>query len=137
MWFVELTTAVKLSEMAKAAANSVPVEGASAPTLTESYMRIRTAVLNVLEGDEDEEFRRLLPEIAIVEAPSPGDHMRMVAKKTMAAEPSAREAKNLLDQMAGWLSGIVDIALLDRRIQAEAEANARTAQKPRTGFGAT
>jgi hypothetical protein len=41
----------------------------------------------------------------------------------------AEEVKTLLAQMADWLDSMIEAAILDRRIQAEAEAKAK-----QTGF---
>jgi hypothetical protein len=81
----------------------------------ESYVRIRAEVARAVEPSLTEELERLFP-----------------AELSTAGQPwgvQAQEAMTLMGALSGWLGGIIDGAVLDQRIRAEAEERAK-----RTGF---
>lgn len=81
--------------------------------LVASYGRIREQVGDAISADLTTEFNKLFP-----------------AELRTAGRPwgaQAGEVKTLLGQMAGWVGGIVESTLVERRIQAEAEGKAREA----------
>jgi hypothetical protein len=99
----------------EAAASSVEPNAYGTLALVAAYGRLRPEALLVIPEDLRDEFVRLFPE----SAGHPGG-----------TSDEARHAKLLLDQMAGWIGGIIEEALIERRIEAEAAEKAR-----RTGFG--
>lgn len=89
---------------------------ATGQAVAASYVRIRAEVGEAIGGEHTEELDRLFPK-----------------ELETAGRPwgiQAEEAKTLFGQLAGWISGLIEEQLLDRRIRAEAEAKAR-----KTGFG--
>jgi hypothetical protein len=79
--------------------------------LVSAYPRIRTEVIAAVGDQHTAEFERLFP-----------------ADLATAGQPwgkQAGEVKLYLSQMAGWIDGMIESTLLDRRIQAEAEAKAK------------
>lgn len=84
----------------------------------ESYLRIRGEVASSLGEDTSlrAEVERLFPS----ELSSSGRPWGV----------QGAEAVVLMSQLAGWLSGLIEASILDRRIRAEAEERAK-----RTGFG--
>ena len=116
--------------MVDSAATAIEADGASAPALTESYMRLREQVGNVLAGDLSDEFNATFPSIDLVQPPtSPQPHATAAWRVT--AEPAARRARALLGQLAGWIDGLIEEQTLERRIRMEAE---ELAKRQRPGF---
>ena len=79
--------------------------------LIASYERVRQQVFEALEPGLTDEFEELFP-----------------AELRTTGQPwgaQAGEVKILFGQLAGWIGGIIETALLERRIQAEAEAKAK------------
>jgi hypothetical protein len=83
--------------------------------LIASYPRIHAEVADAVGPDFAEELGRLFP--------------TDLATKGQPWIAQAEEVKSLLAQIAGWLDGMIEAAILDRRIQAEAQAKAK-----QTGF---
>jgi hypothetical protein len=83
----------------------------------EVYSRIRQEVAFGVDGlpGLQAEFDRLFPASVSAEGRTGG--------------PQDREAIVLMQQLAGWLGGVIDASILERRIRAEAEERAK-----RTGF---
>lgn len=82
-----------------------------------SYRRVRTEVRMAIDPPHGDEFDRLFPEDAAAwDGGGPYGS-------------AATEAIVLMNQMAGWLDGIIQAAVLDQRIRVEAEEKAK-----RTGF---
>jgi hypothetical protein len=79
--------------------------------LVAAYRRIRWEVVDALRGEFAEELDRLFP----LELSTDGQPWGA----------QAQEVKTLMAQIAGWLDGVIEAAILDRRIEAEAEAKAR------------
>lgn len=79
--------------------------------LVGSYARVRSEVLDAVATEHRAEFDRLFP----VELETTGRPWGT----------QAEEVKLRFGQMAGWLDGMINGALLDRRIRAEAEAKAK------------
>jgi hypothetical protein len=87
----------------EAAASSVEPDAYGTEALVGAYGPLRTEALLVIDEGLRDEFARLFPETA-VQAPD--------------YSAKAREAKLLLDQMAGWIGGIIEEALIGTRIEA-------------------
>jgi hypothetical protein len=85
------------------------------PGLVASFGRIRAEVSEAVGPAYAQELNRLFPE-----------ELKTTGQPWGA---QATEAQTLLGQMAGWLDGMIEAAILDRRIQADADAKAR-----QTGF---
>ena len=98
-------------------ASSVQPHDRPAQAHAQAYPRIRAEVEAALDDDSlREEFDRLFP-----------------AELGSAGRPwgaQGEEAIVLMNQLAGWLGGLIEAAILDRRVRAEAEERAK-----RTGFG--
>ena len=88
-----------------------PVEpdGDGAAALTQSYLRLRGMVRDLVEESSAtlDEFDRAFPEIEGV-AVETDQHPRTMAMRPMKYAPHAREAKALLGQLAGWVSGLIE-----------------------------
>jgi hypothetical protein len=83
--------------------------------LVASYGRIRSEVVAALGTQYEDGLSRLFPgELATSGRPWGQQEL---------------EVKTLLTQLAGWIDGVIEGQILNQRIQAEAEAKART-----TGF---
>ena len=80
-----------------------------------AYPRLRAEVEQALTDDLRDEFERLFPSSLETTGQPWGKQ--------------GEEAIVLMTQLAGWLNGLVEAAILDRRIRAEAEERAK-----RTGF---
>jgi hypothetical protein len=102
-----------------AAAGANPREGGEG--LIAAYPRLRAEVVDVIDDQHRIEFDRLFP------ATITPDGGAWVAE--------AEEVKLTLALIGGWLDGIVNGALLDRRIVAEAQAKAAEKAKQPVGFG--
>jgi hypothetical protein len=87
--------------------------------LAASYPRLRQQAREAIDESLVEEFDGLFPERLASEGSSWGSQ--------------AGEAQGYFTQIAGWLGGAIDGALLDQRIRAEAEAKA-AAESKRIGF---
>jgi hypothetical protein len=132
---MEIGWLLRVKNMIDAARGSIAPSAASARALTESYGQLRIEVLGLVSGtDEEEEFDRIFPDIPTADVPN----MRLAGnsgkQQHANLESEALRATALLAQLAGWVEGLIDEQLLERRIHAEAEAKARLEAKPRTGF---
>lgn len=83
--------------------------------LVAAYPRIRAEVIDAVDEEQRAEFERLFPSELSTDGQPWG--------------AQAGEVKLYVAQMAGWIGGVIESAILDRRIQAEAEAKAK-----RVGF---
>jgi len=103
------------------------VQPPDAPSLTEGYRRMRSQVA-VLVGDSDlrGEFDAMFPDLPAFngDASPRGNLIAWHTKATAAAT----EAQRLLDQLAGWVGGLIDEQTLPERIQAEAMARVKAEQ---------
>jgi hypothetical protein len=95
--------------MIDSAASSVQPDGDGAAALTQSYLRLRGMVRDLVEESSAtlDEFDRAFPEIEGVEVTT-DEHPRNMAMRPMKYAPHAREAKALLGQLAGWVSGLIE-----------------------------
>jgi hypothetical protein len=80
--------------------------------LVSAYPRIRAEVIEAVGDEHRAEFERLFPPELSTDGQPWG--------------AQAGEVRLYVTQMAGWIGGIIDSALLDKRIQAEAEAKAKS-----------
>jgi hypothetical protein len=69
---------LRFKGMVDAAAETVAADGASAPALTDAYMRLRTQLGDILDGDLSDEFNEAFPTIPVVTPP--GEHPRQAAR---------------------------------------------------------
>jgi hypothetical protein len=111
---MDLERVMRLKGAVEASAG-VPTAAGGGQGLVDSYPRIRREVAEAVGAGYAEEVERLFPESLQTEGRPWG--------------AQAEEVKALMAQMAGWLDGMIEAAILERRIQAEAEAKAR-----KTGF---
>lgn len=103
--YVELEQLLRLRGHVEASATEDPAE--SARGLVAAYPRIRADVVAAVGADDQAEFERLFP-----------SELKSKGQPPMV---QAGEAQLYLSQMVGWLDGLIEGALLDRR-KAEAEA---------------
>jgi hypothetical protein len=94
--------------MIESAAASVEPDGDGAAALTQSYMRLRAMLRELVEDSSAtlEEFDRAFPEIEGVEIVS-HEHPRQMGMRGMRYAPHALQAKALLGQLGGWVSGLI------------------------------
>ena len=80
-----------------------------------SYPRLRAEVLAAVGEEHATEFQRLFPVELATEGQPWGTR--------------AGEVKLYVSQIAGWLDGMIEAAMMERQIQADADARAK-----RVGF---
>jgi hypothetical protein len=130
---LDLGHLLRLKGSIEAAASSVKPDGSGAPALTESYMRLRSQVQQLIgESSLSGEFESTFPVIEIVDKPM--DHPRAAARAVMVHEAAAQEAKGLLGQLAGWLDGLIAEQTLEQRLRFEAEARVKEERRKPPGF---
>lgn len=135
---LDLGRLLRAKNMVDSAAASVKPDAAAARGLTESYARLRAEILDLAAGSEYEsEAARLFPEVGIAEPPNARLAGVSGRQFNVNLESEAKRAVALLGQLGGWLQGLIDEQLLERRIQAEAEAKAKLEARPQTGFTAS
>lgn len=133
---LDLGRLLRAKNMIGSAAAAVPADASSARALTESYERLRRAIRELVDGEGlEEEFDQLFPEIEIADAPS-AVTTRSSLQRSVQLEGEARRATALLQQLSGWLDGMIQEQTLEQQIQANAEAYARQQNRPPTGFAA-
>jgi len=122
---------IRLRSTVKSASTSVPQgqEAVAGRALTDAYRRLRAEVAGAIPEPLSEEFSKLFPE----SVPPPGGGAGLGRLGAQAAESNA--ARSLLEQMAGWLDGVVESAEHQMRIDAEAKAYARERVKAERGVG--
>jgi hypothetical protein len=131
---LDLGQLLRYKGMVEAASTAVDADGAAAHALSESYMRLREQLANVLEGDLSDEFNAVFPEIEI---PAPVQvHPGAAARAAIAQTPAARRAQVLLTQLAGWLDGLIAEQTLDQRLKLEAAERVAQERRKPPGFGA-
>jgi hypothetical protein len=111
---------LRLRGMIESAAASVEPDGDGAAALTQSYLRLRGMVRDLVDDSSATlaEFDAAFPEIEPVELNS-HEHPRQMGMRGMRYAPHARQAKALLGQLAGWVSGL--ISELEYRHQARSD----------------
>ena len=112
---------LRLKSSIAAAASGGKVEPADAPSLTGGYLRMRAQVAELVSGGELEaEFEAMFSEISEFEGGSgPGPRGDLIAWHTKATTAGI-DAKRLLEQLSGWIEGLIEEQTLSERIQAEA-----------------
>jgi hypothetical protein len=108
--------------MIASAASSIEPDGDGAAALTQGYLRLRERVRSLVEDSTAtlEEFDAAFPEIEPVEIPE-REHPRKMAMRQMQFAPQARQAKALLGQLAGWVSGLIEELEYEQRSGDDAE----------------
>ena len=99
---------LRLRGMIESAAISVEPDGDGAAALTSGYLRLRSMVRELVAESSAtlEEFDTAFPEIEPVEIDS-HEHPRLMAQRGIRYAPHARQARALLGQLAGWVSGLI------------------------------
>ena len=132
---VDLGRLLRAKNMIESATTAVAADASSARALTESYQRLRQTIRQLIEGEGLEgEFDQLFPEIDIAEAPTARLAGRSGLQHNLELETDARRASTLLQQLSGWLNGMIQEQTLEQQIAANAEAYARQQGRPPTGF---
>jgi hypothetical protein len=116
---MDIERLMRIKGTVDAAAGANPREGGEG--LIAAYPRLRSEVVDAIDEERRIEFDRLFP------ATLTRDGAAWVAE--------AEEVKLTLALIGGWLEGIVNGALLERRIVAEAQAKAAEEAKQPVGFG--
>jgi hypothetical protein len=108
---------LRLKGVLKASAGIELQEGAreGGSGLVAAYPRIRAEVIAAVGAKHTAEFERLFP-----------SDLKTTGRPW---GTQAEEVKLYFAQMAGWIDGMIESAILDQRIQAEAEAKMK-----RVGF---
>lgn len=129
----DLGRLLRLQNSISALATEGKIEPSDAPSLTQGYLRMRSQVADLIAGSELEaEFNELFPEIP--EYTSQGGPIaggRGLIDWHTKATTAATDAKRLLDQLGGWIAGLIEEQTLPERIQAEA---AERVKQERGGF---
>lgn len=105
---LDLGQLLRLRGMIESASTAVDPDGDGAAALTQSYIRLRRMVRDLV-GESSatlDEFDAAFPEIDPVEIKTHNDP-RSMAMRPMKYAPHARHAKALLGQLAGWVSGLI------------------------------
>lgn len=99
---------LRLRGMIQSASSSVEATGDGAAALTESYVRLRSLVRDVMEDSSGDlaEFDAAFPEIEAVTVED-REHPREMAMRPMKYAPHAKRAQALLGQLAGWVTGLI------------------------------
>jgi hypothetical protein len=105
---LEIGQLLRLRGMIESAAASVKPDGDGAAALTESYMRLRGMVRDLVDESSAtlEEFDAAFPEIDVIEIPE-REHPRNIGMRSMRYAPHAAQARALLGQLAGWVAGLI------------------------------
>ena len=116
----DLGRLLRLKTSIAAAAQGDKVEPADAPSLTNGYRRMRAQVAELVGGAELEaEFNEMFPEIPEFQGSS-GPGPRGLIDWHTEATTAGTNAKRLLEQLSGWIEGLIEEQTLAERIQAEA-----------------
>lgn len=85
--------------MIERAANATEADGDGAAAFTQSYMRLRGMVRDLVGSSSAtlDEFDRAFPAIEVV----------AIASEVHPRTPHARNARLLLGQLGGWVSGLI------------------------------
>lgn len=111
------------------------VKDTDARGLSESYTRLRAACRNVSVELRvaEEEFDAQFPESAGNPMDGPGT-LHQQAQRTKSNETVARNAATLLRQLAGHVSGLLELEAINQDVSQEQLEAAREAGRPRLGF---
>lgn len=116
----DLGRLLRLRSAIEGAAGAEKVEPADAPSLTGGYNRLRGQVQELVAGGELEaEFNSMFPEVAEFQGGS-GPGPRGLIDWHTKATTAGVGAKRLLEQLGGWVDGLIQEQTLSERIQAEA-----------------
>lgn len=111
---------LRLKTSIAAAARGDEVKPADAPSLTSSYRRMRAQVEELVAGGElVAEFNEMFPEIPEFQGPA-GPGPRGLIDWHTEATAAGIEARRLLEQLSGWIEGLIEEQTLAERIQVEA-----------------
>jgi hypothetical protein len=111
--------------------------GYSAPAFTQSYVRLRGQVAQLVTGTSlEEEFAGAFPEIEQVEIPKGRNDPAVLSMQKSALAPQAHRAQALIGQLGGWLTGLIDEQTLQQRIEAEAAVRIKQERRQPPGFRA-
>ena len=111
------------------------VKETDARGLSESYVRLRAAcrLVSLDIGVTEEEFDAQFPESAGSPFDGPGS-LHQQAQRTKSNETVARNAATLLRQLAGHVSGLLELEAINQDISQEQLEAAREAGRPSVGF---
>jgi len=105
------------------------VEPTDAPSLTEGYRRMRSQVFDLVAGsDLEPEFNDLFPEISEYSMQGDPTGGPGLIRWHTEATTAGTNAQRLLDQLGGWLEGLIEQQTLPEKIQAEAAERVRQEQ---------
>ncbi len=131
---LDLGKLLRLDEMVTQAAQTEAVRD-SAAALVHAYAGLRHEVIEMLKAAgltdlHNEAFALFRP----LESPAPFSSMRG-AEDHMRLASVAEEALMNIRLIGGWVKGLIRELTLEETMRLEAEAKARFAAKPPTGFG--
>jgi len=126
----DLGRLLRLKNAIAAIASGTKIEPADAPSLTDGYLRMRSQVADLVSGTNlDEEFKELFPEIPEFKSSGgPGVGGRGLIDWHTEATTAGTNAQRLLDQLSGWIGGLIEEQTLPERIQAEAAERVKQEQ---------
>jgi hypothetical protein len=124
---------IRLRSTVKAASTSIPKgqEAAAGAAFADAYRGLRAQVFETLPEPLRDEFTRLFPDSV---PPQPSGDVRG-GGPLLAQAAQANAGRSLLEQMAGWLDGVVESAEHEMRLEAEARAYAEERVKAERGVG--
>lgn len=103
-------------------------EPADASSLTEGYRRMREQVAEMVAGAEVEsEFEAMFPTLEAFIETSPTGGQGLIEWHHRATSAATR-AQGLLNQLGGWLEGLIAEQTMPERIQAEAAERVKREQ---------
>jgi hypothetical protein len=123
----ELGRLLRLRGAIDSIAGKEKLEPSDAASLTDGYRRMRGQVAELVAGAAVEpEFEAMFPEMEpFVETPPGGPGL---IEWHHAATSAATQAQVLLDQLSGWVDGLIAEQTMPERIQAEAAERVRREQ---------
>jgi hypothetical protein len=131
---IDVERFIRLRNTVRSAAASVPMgqESAAGDVLATAFQRLRPEVLDTLPEALREEFTKLFPDDVLKQSGGGGG---LGPGRLRADAVQATEARSLLEQMAGWLDGVVESAEHQMRIEIEARAYAQERVRAERGVG--
>lgn len=131
---VDLGQLLRLKQMIDAVAGVAP-NVTSASTLVDGYNKLRASVQETAVGLRlEEEFTSHFAPLDSPPTYDPGLAGRLAVRSAQSAEEAAVRASAMLQQLAGWVDGLVAERTLDARIKAEAEARVAAETTNPIGF---
>jgi hypothetical protein len=129
----DLGKLLRLDEMVTQAVQTEAVRD-SAAALVHAYMALRAEMLTLLGSGAQEELRKEFERVFQPLDDPPKFSPVLAVESQVSLATAAEEALMRLRLVGGWIKGLIREATFEETMRAEAEAKARLAAKPPTGF---